>query len=103
MAEIKIRAKEQDGAALVKTIMKHPMETGRRKDKDTGQLVPAHFITEVTCEYQGQAVMTAYLGRGVSKDPYMSFEVKGAKKGDTVKISWVDNKGESASAEAQIK
>ena len=103
MAIIKIRAKEKGGAVTVKSLLKHPMETGFRKDKKTGDKIPAHYITEVTCEVGGKNVMTAYLGPGVSKDPYMSFDVKGAKKGDTVKLSWVDNKGESASGEATVK
>lgn len=100
---IKIRAQERGGVATVKVLMKHPMETGLRKDSKTGKNVPAHYITEVTCELNGETVMTAYLGPGVSKNPYMSFDVKGAKKGDTVQISWVDNKGERASGEAQVK
>ncbi len=103
MAKIKIRAKEKNGTVTVKSLLKHPMETGNRKDKKTGKKIPAHYITEVTCEVNGKTVMTAYLGPGVSKDPYMSFDVKGAKKGETVKLSWVDNKGESASGEATIK
>ncbi len=103
MAEIKIRAKEKNGIVTVKSLLKHPMETGNRKDKKTGKKIPAHYITEVNCEVNGKTVMTAYLGPGVSKDPYMSFDVKGAKKGDTVKLSWVDNKGESASGEATVK
>jgi sulfur-oxidizing protein SoxZ len=103
MAKIKIRAKEKNGIVTVKSLLKHPMETGNRKDKKTGNKIPAHYITEVTCEVNGKVVMTAYLGPGVSKDPYMSFDVKGAKKGETVKLSWVDNKGESASGEAIIK
>ncbi len=103
MAKIKIRAKEKNGSVTVKSLLKHPMETGNRKDKKTGKKIPAHYITEVTCEVNGKTVMTAYLGPGVSKDPYMSFDVKGAKKGDTVKLSWVDNKGESASGEATVK
>ncbi len=103
MAKIKIRAKEKNGSVTVKSLLKHPMETGNRKDKKTGNKIPAHYITEVTCEVGGSKVMTAYLGPGVSKDPYMSFDVKGAKKGDTVKLTWTDNKGESASAEATIK
>ncbi len=103
MAKIKIRAKEKNGIVTVKSLFKHPMETGNRKDKKTGKKIPAHYITEVICEINGKTVMTAYLGPGVSKDPYMSFDVKGAKKGDTVKLSWVDNKGESASGEATIK
>lgn len=103
MAKIKIRAKEKNGTVTVKSLLKHPMETGNRKDKKTGNEIPAHYITEVICEVNGKTVMTAYLGPGVSKDPYMSFDVKGAKKGETVKLSWVDNKGESASGEATIK
>ncbi|MEE9265936.1 MAG: thiosulfate oxidation carrier complex protein SoxZ [Gammaproteobacteria bacterium] len=103
MAKIKIRAKEKNGTVTVKSLLKHPMETGNRKDKKTGNKIPAHYITEVICEVNGKTVMTAYLGPGVSKDPYMSFDVKGAKKGETVKLSWVDNKGESASGEVTIK
>jgi sulfur-oxidizing protein SoxZ len=103
MAKIKIRAKEKNGTVTVKSLLKHPMETGNRKDKKTGNKIPAHYITEVICEVNGKTVMTAYLGPGVSKDPYMSFDVKGAKKGETVKLSWVDNKGESDSGEVTIK
>ena len=103
MAKIKIRAKEKNGTVTVKSLLKHPMETGNRKDKKTGKKIPAHYITEVICEINGNKVMTAYLGPGVSKDPYMSFDVKGAKKGDTVKLTWMDNKGESASGEAIVK
>ena len=33
MSTIKIRAKESKGAVTVKALMKHPMETGQRKDK----------------------------------------------------------------------
>jgi len=103
MAKIKIRARAKGDMALVKTLMRHPMETGLRKDKKTGKKIPAHYITEVKCEHNGQLAMTAYLGPAVSKNPYMAFEVKGAKAGDKVKISWVDNQGERASAEAVIK
>ena len=103
MANIKIRAKEKDGVVTVKSLLKHPMETGQRKDKKTGKVIPAHYITEVTCMVNGKTVMTAYLGPGVSKDPYMSFDVRGAKKGDTITLSWVDNKGGSASGEAEVK
>ena len=47
MSTIKIRAKESKGAVTVKALMKHPMETGQRKDKKTGGKIPAHFIQEV--------------------------------------------------------
>lgn len=100
---IKIRAKEKDGVTQVKALMKHPMETGTRKDRKTGELIPAHYIQEVTANYNGKTVMKANWGPAVSKNPYVSFKFKGAKKGDKIKINWVDNKGESASEEAVIK
>ena len=39
----------------------------------------------------------------MSKNPYMSFKFKGAAKGDSLNLSWVDNKGESDSLDAVIK
>ena len=102
MSSIKIRAKEDGGVTTVKALVKHTMETGLRKDKKTGKLIPAHFIQEVTCEHNGNAVMTALWGPAVSKNPYLSFKFKGASKGDTLKLNWVDNKGEKDSAETQV-
>jgi len=95
---IKIRAKSKDDIVTVKALMTHPMETGARKDK-SGALIPAHFIQEVTCEHNGKVVMTAMWGPAISKNPYLSFKFRGANKGDTLKLSWVDNKGESDSTE----
>jgi len=103
MSTIKIRAKAEGGVATVKTLMSHPMEPGTRKDSKTGKLIPAHHITEVTAEHNGKVVMTANWGGGVSKNPYLSFKFKGASAGDQIKVSWVDNKGESDSDVAEIK
>jgi sulfur-oxidizing protein SoxZ len=99
---IKIRAKVEGDVTEVKMLIKHPMETGTRKDSKTGELIPAHFIQQVNCEHNGSNVMTALWGVGISKNPYLSFKFTGAKAGDTVKVQWVDNKGESDSAEASI-
>ncbi len=103
MASIKIRAKSKNGITTVKTLMSHPMETGLRKDKKTGDKIPAHHITEVTAEYNGSVVMTANWGAAISKNPYLSFKFKGGASGEKVKITWVDNQGEGDSLEATIK
>jgi len=103
MATIKIRAKTSGGATTVKTLMNHPMETGLRKDKKTGNKIPAHFIQEVVAEHNGTQVMAAHWGPAISKNPYMSFKFAGANKGDKIKISWVDNQGQSDSTEVTIK
>jgi sulfur-oxidizing protein SoxZ len=103
MAEpMRIRATMAGDVADVKVLMNHPMETGTRKDAKTGQLVPAHFIQEVTATINGVAVLNADIGAAVSKNPYLGFKVKGAKAGATVVVSWMDNKGEKNSAEATI-
>ncbi len=102
MSDIKIRAALQGDVCEVKALMNHPMETGLRKDAKTGELVPAHFIKEVLCEHNGKVVMTAQWGGGVSKNPYLSFKIKGAKVGDSIKLSWTDNKDAKDSNEAKV-
>lgn len=99
---IRIRAKASGDTATIKALITHPMETGLRKDKKTGEKIPAHFIQEVKCEHGGKVVINAQWGAAVSKNPYLSFAFSGAKVGDTVKLSWVDNKGEKDSAEAKV-
>lgn len=99
---IKIKSQLKGDVANVKTLISHEMETGLRKDKKTNQMIPAHFIQEVVCEHNGKNVMTALWGRAVSKNPYLSFNVKGAKAGDTIKISWVDSKGDTDTASETV-
>jgi sulfur-oxidizing protein SoxZ len=99
---VKIRAKLKGDVASVKTLMPHPMETGSRKDPE-GNLIPAHYIEVVTCEHNGTPVIEAQWGPSVSKDPYFAFQVQGAKSGDTIKVSWTDNLGETSSGEATLK
>lgn len=98
---MKIRASVKEGMTEVKILMQHEMETGLRKEAD-GTLVPAWFITEVKAEYQGRVVLDAQFGQSISKNPYLMFSFKGGSAGETVKVSWVDNKGDSRSDEATI-
>lgn len=102
MADMKIRASMKGDAAEVKCLMNHPMETGLRKDPKTGQVVPAHHITNVVATVGGKTVLDAQWGGGISKNPYLAFRVKGAKAGDKVTVSWEDNKGTKESADATV-
>lgn len=99
---MRIRATMQGDVADIKVLMNHPMETGQRKDAKTGQVVPAHYITEVTAAINGTNVLTGGMGGGVSRNPFLGFKVKGAKAGDSVTVNWVDNTGAKSSAEAKI-
>ena len=99
---IKIRARIKDGITEVKVLMTHPMETGRRKN-DFDEVMPAHFIQLVTATLNGKPVLEAQWGTGVSKNPYLTFRLRGTKVGDKIAIAWHDNKGQSNSAEAVVE
>jgi sulfur-oxidizing protein SoxZ len=102
MAEpMKIRAQLQGDVADVKVLMNHPMETGRRKDAK-GDNVPAHFIQNVTAAWNGKTVMEAQWSTAVSKNPFLEFKVKGAKPGDKITVSWIDNKGDKNSIDTSV-
>jgi sulfur-oxidizing protein SoxZ len=83
------------GFTEVKVLMSHPMETGRKKD-DFDRLIPAHFVQLVTATLNGKTVLEAQWGTGISKNPYLTFRLTGAKTGDTIAVTWHDNLGETA-------
>ena len=92
---MKMRAQLKGDFVEVKVLMSHPMETGRKKD-DFGQLIAAHFVQLVTATLNGKPVLEAQWGTGISKNPYLTFRLKGAKIGDIVAVTWHDNLGETA-------
>lgn len=98
---MKMRAKLTGDVTEVKVIINHPMETGRRKD-DFGQLIPAHFIQLVIATLNDQPVLEMQWGTGISKNPYLTFHLKGAKAGDKIAVTWHDNLGKTASGETAV-
>ena len=92
--EMQIRARIVSGdVAEVKVLLIHDMETGLRKDAKTKNVVPAHFINQVVATLNGKTVLESQWGTGVAKNPFLGFRVKGAKPGDFIAISAVDNTG----------
>ena len=98
---IRVRATSNGEITEVQALIQHPMDSGFVKDAK-GELIPAHFIQELKFEHDGKEVFVADWGPAVSKDPYIRFSFKGGKKGDDLKIGWVDNKGASDSTTAKI-
>ena len=98
---MRIRAQAAGDKATVRVLMSHEMETGQRKDS-AGKVIPAWFIQEVSATHNGKNVLNAQWGPAISKNPFMQFNVKGAKAGDKITVSWVDNKGDKRSDEATV-
>ena len=99
---IRVRASNSGDTTEVQALIQHPMDSGYLKDAK-GQVIPPHFIQQLTFEHNGKAVFLADWGPAVSKDPYVKFSFKGAGKGDDLKISWVDNKGATDTITAKIQ
>ena len=99
---IKIRAQKKGELTEVKALMRHPMETGMRKDQ-AGEYIPAHFITEVAVLHGDHTVMQAHWGAAVSANPFLGVRFQGGQAGDAVRVVWTDNQGGTGEGETTIR
>jgi len=97
-SSMKMRARLLDDASLgtniteLKIIILHPMRTGRSKNDD-GQVLPAHFMQLMQVVLNGQVIVDAQTGIGISRNPYFTFYIKEARVGDVIAVNWQDNLG----------
>lgn len=96
-----IRVQAATGGAQVRALMKHDMESGQRKD-EAGRLVPAWHIQEVVARLNGEPAMTALWGPSISRNPFLQFNLRGAKPGDRVALAWNDSRGNRRSDETTM-
>ena len=47
-------------------------------------------------------MLKAYWGPAISQNPFLQFRVKGAKAGDKIGVTWIDNKGDKRTDEATV-
>lgn len=99
----KLKIKKKTNGHDILVLAKHPMETGLRTDKKTGQVVPAHYITTMLFKVNGNQVSEVSLSQAVSANPLVSISLSNLKAGDVVSASWVDNKDASGEAEGTVK
>ncbi|MPS48267.1 thiosulfate oxidation carrier complex protein SoxZ [Methylobacillus sp.] len=89
-----VQARLSHGVAEIVLSFSLPMEDGIRM-KGAGPGVSAHFIQLVQVSHNGHQVLEAHLSTGTASDPQLVFYVAEAKAGDTVSVTWHDNKGHS--------
>ena len=91
---IKIRAQKKGDVTEVKALMRHPMETGMRKDQ-AGDAIPAHFITEVAVFHGDQPVMQGHWGAtrfSVCALPAANPATRCASPGSIIRVARVKGK-----------
>jgi len=86
----------------VRALMAHPMIRGSGKNQNGEQKTSPHFIQEVTCECDKKTVLTALWSDDIAKNPFIAFKFKGGNRGGMIRLTWVDNLGNSASVETRI-
>ncbi len=99
---VKVPKKAAKGDVItIKTLISHKMETGRRKDRKTGEFIPRKIINHFKAEYNGAEVFSANLEPSVSANPYFKFSVKVMESG-TFKFTWTDDDGSVYTSEKKI-
>ena len=100
MSSIKPRVKvpkevSMDEIIEIKTLIRHPMHSGRMKDTD-GNTIPKQIINAFSAKFNGQEVFKMDLEASISTNPYIVFQYKAIETG-TFDFEWLDDNGEKYS------
>ena len=99
---VKVPKKASAGDIItIKTLISHKMESGQRKDKKTGELIPRKIINNFKAEFNGQTVFETAIQPAVSSNPYIQFKVKMMESGE-FKFTWTDDDGSVYTASKKI-
>jgi sulfur-oxidizing protein SoxZ len=100
---MKVKAKIKNDIVQVKAMAKHPMMTYDQAAKKTGNSDDANFITHISASVNGRIIYEVSTSQFLSKNPIFKFQFRGASKGDKLKMTWVDRKGNTKTSTAKIK
>ena len=89
-------------AVTIKTLISHPMESGQRKDKKTGETIPRSIINRFTCDFNGQSVIEVKMDPAISTNPYVQFEAIVPEAG-SFQFTWYDDDGSVYETEKSVK
>ena len=99
---VKVPKKAKSGDLIqIKTLMSHKMETGNRKDRKTGKLIPRKIINKFVCSFKGKEVMSAVMHPAVAANPYLAFYAKATESG-TYEFAWTEDGGNVVTASGKI-
>jgi len=84
------RAKKGD-IIEIKTLIKHPMESGERRRKD-GSRIPRMIINKFEVTYNGVQVFLSDWHAAMSSNPFLTFHIVAQKSG-MLNFKWTDDSG----------
>lgn len=99
---IRTRGTAKGGVAEIKSLIRHPMESGVRMNQATGKPFPKKIITNVEVLVGGKKVVTSEWSANVSTNPYMHLQIA-ANAGDDVTINVVDSEGEKGTETFKLR
>ncbi len=99
---MRVKAKLNGDVATIKVLIKHVMESGRRKD-EAGNVIPAKYVKTVTAHVAGTQVFELNSGVGVSKNPFIQMILTGRSVGDSIDLKWFDSSGETGEKTVVLK
>ena len=98
---VKVPATAQAGEVIsIKTLVKHQMETGQRKDAD-GNVIPRSIINRFVATFNGETVVDVEMHPAIAVNPYFEFDAKVSEAGEFV-FTWYDDDGSVYEEKAAI-
>ncbi len=106
MAKVKPRVKAPKKAGkgdiiTVKTLISHKMETGLRKDKKTGEIIPRQIINKFEAQFNGETVFSVDIDPAISANPYFQFKMRAEESGEFA-FMWTDDSGDTYTKKSKL-
>lgn len=101
IGSVVVRTRIANDSTFVDLRLSHPMESGTRTDSQ-GVVIPAWYLTKLDVFHNDEPVAALELGPLVSRNPAFSLVLNGGKEDELIKVSWLDNRGESGEKTVRI-
>ncbi len=75
----------------IRTLLTHPMETGRRKGPD-GVVVPRWIVTRFVAAFAGETIVSVEIDPAIAANPYFEFDARLEASG-VFTFRWTDDIG----------
>ena len=105
MSKVKARGKvpkeaESGEIIEVKTLLRHPMNSGRMKDAE-GNIIPLKIINKFAAKFNEKLIFSVDIEPSVSSNPYIVFPFKVMNSG-TFEFLWEEDTGEIYTLKKEI-